>query len=142
MDGHHLMDTDEKIQYAPTGNDHALIGDLQANFNYTCTVWEGVAQQTQVLRGKVSEPCQFTTDYGGIIVYQTDCTRSKLIVCKIDPEEPTAPEIQEQQMNHSIKVVLFSSSTRYGPIRLVMASSYNIDYLSPFSVGTRSNFTW
>ena len=42
-----------------------------------------------------------------------------LIMIFSDPEEPMAPEIQVIQRNHSIKVVLFSTSTRFGPVRLV-----------------------
>lgn len=70
MDGHRLFDADEKIQYATAGKADVLIGDLQANFNYSCTLKEYVGQDEQVLHGEISEPFQFTTDYGGILYTQ------------------------------------------------------------------------
>ena len=65
-DGRRLSDTDEKIQYAPAGNNNVLVGDLQANFNYSCTLKEFVGQDDQVLHGEVSDPFHFTTAYGGM----------------------------------------------------------------------------
>ena len=60
------MDTSEKIQYAPAGMDHVLVGELEANCNYSCTVWEHIVHDAQVLHGDVSDPLNFTTEYGGI----------------------------------------------------------------------------
>ena len=57
------MDTDEKIQYAPAGIDHVLVGDLEANCNYSCTVWEHTVHGAH---HDTSEPMHFTTEYGGI----------------------------------------------------------------------------
>ena len=71
MDGQHLLDADEKVQYAPSGKDYVLIGDLQANCNYSCTVQEGISPPKSVLYGEISSPCHFTTDYGGILCYFT-----------------------------------------------------------------------
>lgn len=66
MDGEHLLDTDEKLQYAPSGEENSRIGDLQENFNYSCTIQEGIPSQEPILYGEHSDPCHFSTDYGGI----------------------------------------------------------------------------
>lgn len=67
IDGEHLLDTDEKLQYAPSGMKNTRIGDLQENFNYSCTVQEDISSQTQILHGVRSDPCKFSTNYGGIL---------------------------------------------------------------------------
>lgn len=67
VDGLESLDVAEKIQYAPAGKFQIFIGDLQANFNYSCNIWEDVDYGTQVFRGEVSETFKFSTDYGGNI---------------------------------------------------------------------------
>ena len=67
MDGEHLLDTDEKLQYAPSGVENVRIGELQENFNYSCTIQEGIPSQMPILYGEPSDPCYFSTDYGGIL---------------------------------------------------------------------------
>jgi hypothetical protein len=66
-DGEYLLDTDEKLHYAPSGMENTRIGNLQENFNYSCTVQEDISSQTQILRDVRSDPCKFSTDYGGIL---------------------------------------------------------------------------
>lgn len=68
MNGQQLIDTDEKIQYAPAGIDHVLVGDLEANCNYSCTIWEHTVHDAQVLHRHTSEPIHFTTEYGGTMI--------------------------------------------------------------------------
>lgn len=65
MDGEHSLDIDDKLQYAPSGAENVRIGDLQENFNYSCTIQEGISSQVPILYGELSDPCNFSTEYGG-----------------------------------------------------------------------------
>ena len=65
MDGEHLLDTDNKLQYAPSGTKNTRVGALKENFKYSCTVQEGISSQVPILYGEFSDPCNFSTDYGG-----------------------------------------------------------------------------
>ena len=66
-DGQRLLDTDEKLQYVSSGMENIRIEALKENFNYSCTVQENKFSQEQVAYGELSDPCNFSTDYGGIL---------------------------------------------------------------------------
>ena len=74
IDGERLLDTDEKLQYVPSGMENARVGSLKENFNYSCTVQENIFSQEQIAYGELSNPCNFSMDYGGNLVLITSDT--------------------------------------------------------------------
>ena len=57
-----MTDVDRITQFVPTGMDQIFLGNLQANFNYSCVILE------QDTIGELSDPskaCFFSTHYGG-----------------------------------------------------------------------------
>ena len=63
------MDTDDRIQHATGESTQLLLLDIQANFNYSCTLREYAyvdsEEHANELRFEDSDTVWFSTDYAG-----------------------------------------------------------------------------
>ena len=60
IDGEREVDLDTVTQYVPHGVEHAFLGQLQSNFNYSCVVESESSDNKQQTR-----PLLFSTPYSG-----------------------------------------------------------------------------
>ena len=57
-----LLDTDEKVQYyGTTLNNHVTLGELKANYYYSCTLWEYICREINLFHAGISGTFQFRT---------------------------------------------------------------------------------
>lgn len=84
-----LLDTDEKVRYYGTSsNNHVTLGELKANFNYSCTLWEYIYRETNLFHAEISGTFYFRTDYAGIymqadpncVKLATACTSTSVMI--------------------------------------------------------------
>ena len=63
----HNTEMHVRSQFVPQGLEGVRIGDLRANYNYSCVIQETLPEGAQIMNGILSHPISFTTDYAGLV---------------------------------------------------------------------------
>lgn len=111
-------EVDVLTHYVPGALNHVLMGNLQANFNYSCMITELLDGDAYVLGSRVSNPFHLATDFLSkcSVHYVTILAKLTIVVFSlIGPEEPKMPEVHQLE-NHPHRIVLFPVSSKFGPI--------------------------
>ena len=77
-------EVDVLSHYVPGALNHVLMGNVQANFNYSCMITEQLDGDASVLGSRVSHPFHFATDFLSKSLHNVACYTNCVICCIVN----------------------------------------------------------